>query len=125
MISSTRRTEQVDNAGQTIKRCPHREMSGKAMEPALSDGRVLLARLNGAVAGTFTLEWTDPLWTDAGAAGYVHRLAVRRAAAGLGARLLAWAGPLCVGAVEGCCAWTARQPTCRCGPTTTGRGFTT
>ena len=32
------------------------------------------------------------MWTDDGAAGYLHRLAVRRAAAGLGARLLAWTG---------------------------------
>lgn len=62
------------------------------MEPALTEGRVLLARRNGSVAGTLTLEWTDPLWTDASAAGYLHRLAVRRAAAGLGARLLTWAG---------------------------------
>lgn len=62
------------------------------IEPALSNGRVLLARLNGTVVGTLTLEWTDPLWTDDGAAGYLHRLAVRRAAAGIGAQLLGWAG---------------------------------
>jgi GNAT superfamily N-acetyltransferase len=47
--------------------------------------------------GTLTFQWDDPrFWGEDGAddrAGYVHRLAVRRAHAGtgLGARLLGWA----------------------------------
>jgi GNAT superfamily N-acetyltransferase len=49
-----------------------------------------LARLDGAVVGTITLNWSDPLWADLGrteVAGYVHRLAAR----GFGAVLLDWA----------------------------------
>ncbi|HEY4021147.1 MAG TPA: GNAT family N-acetyltransferase [Pseudonocardiaceae bacterium] len=49
-----------------------------------------LARLDDAVVGTITLNWSDPLWADLGAtdvAGYVHRLAAR----GFGAALLDWA----------------------------------
>jgi len=60
------------------------------LEPALSDGRVLLGRLNGTIVATATLAWTDPLWPDDHSAGYLHFFAVRRAAAGLGAELLAW-----------------------------------
>ncbi|WP_219417630.1 GNAT family N-acetyltransferase [Pseudonocardia nigra] len=61
------------------------------IEPALQAGEVWLAERDGAVVGTLTLQWSDPLWPDDGRAGYVHRFAVRRAAAGLGPRLLAWA----------------------------------
>lgn len=39
-----------------------------------------------------TLDWSDPLWSDVdGTAGYVHRMAVYRRAAGLGAVMLRWA----------------------------------
>lgn len=64
------------------------------IEPALTEGRVWLASLGAArvPAATLTLDWSDPLWPDDGAAGYLHRFAVRRAAAGVGARLLRWAG---------------------------------
>ncbi|MFE7190097.1 GNAT family N-acetyltransferase [Kitasatospora sp. NPDC057541] len=67
---------------------------------ALSRGETWLAVVGpgdepagrGRVAGTVTLDWADPLWADAaGAAGYVHRLAVRRWAAGLGGHVLDWA----------------------------------
>jgi GNAT superfamily N-acetyltransferase len=60
-------------------------------------GELHLASLDGVVVGTITLQWEDPrFWGDTGTdgrAGYVHRLAVRRAQAGsgLGARLLVWA----------------------------------
>jgi GNAT superfamily N-acetyltransferase len=38
------------------------------------------------------VDWSDLLWGDADtAAGYVHRMAVRRQAAGLGPLLLDWA----------------------------------
>ena len=60
--------------------------------PAVERGETWLARVDGAVVGTITLDWDDPLWADAeGTAGYVHRLAVRRSAAGRGAWLLDWA----------------------------------
>ncbi|MDN5933055.1 MAG: GNAT family N-acetyltransferase [Pseudonocardia sp.] len=42
----------------------------------------------GAAVATFTLHWSDPLWPDDGAAGYLHRFAVRRGHAGIGAMLL-------------------------------------
>jgi GNAT superfamily N-acetyltransferase len=60
-------------------------------------GEVHLASVDGVVVGTVTLQWEDPrFWGEDGTdgrAGYVHRLAVRRAHAGsgLGARLLGWA----------------------------------
>lgn len=60
--------------------------------PAIDRGETWLARLDGVVAGTITLDWDDPLWSGLRAhAGYVHQLAVRRSAAGLGASLLDWA----------------------------------
>jgi hypothetical protein len=43
------------------------------------------------VVGTLVLDWSDPLWPDDATAGYLHRLAVRRQAAGLGSDLLMWA----------------------------------
>jgi GNAT superfamily N-acetyltransferase len=60
-------------------------------------GEVHLASVDDVVIGTVTLQWEDPrFWGEAGTdgrAGYIHRLAVRRAraGAGIGARLLAWA----------------------------------
>lgn len=61
--------------------------------PALEAGHTWLARRDGGLVATITLQWGDELvWGPRPAdAGYVHRLAVRRAAAGVGAELLAWA----------------------------------
>lgn len=62
------------------------------LEQAISQGETWLVAIEDKVAGTVTLDWADPLWADAGgAAGYVHRMAVRRWAAGLGAHMLDWA----------------------------------
>lgn len=61
------------------------------IEPGLSAGDVWLVERAGSVVATLTLRWTDPLWPDDGRAGYLHRFAVRRAAAGLGRSLLDWA----------------------------------
>lgn len=62
------------------------------VEPAIERGETWLARIDGEVVGTITLDWDDPLWEDTpGLAGYVHRMAVRRSASGLGAALLDWA----------------------------------
>jgi ribosomal protein S18 acetylase RimI-like enzyme len=60
----------------------------------ISSRETWLARLDGGFAGTLTLNWSDPLWTDLGptdVAGYVHRLTVRRETRGLGKALLDWA----------------------------------
>lgn len=59
-------------------------------------GEVYLAYRGALAAATITLQWSDPVfWPDLddGEAAYVHRLAVRRPAAGrgVGHRLLAWA----------------------------------
>ncbi|WP_432166894.1 GNAT family N-acetyltransferase [Streptomyces sp. bgisy031] len=59
---------------------------------AIARGETWLIGVGGRVAGTITLDWEDPLWTDlGGSAGYVHRMAVRRWAAGLGVVMLGWA----------------------------------
>ena len=64
----------------------------KWVEDGLARGETWLVLVGGDVAGTVTLDWTDPLWDDVGgAAGYVHRMAVRRWAAGIGAQVLDWA----------------------------------
>jgi GNAT superfamily N-acetyltransferase len=60
------------------------------LEPDLRDGRMHLAEVNGAAAGTFTLGWSDRWWSDRVGAGYLRRFAVRRTAAGLGAALIGW-----------------------------------
>ncbi|MET7426801.1 GNAT family N-acetyltransferase [Dactylosporangium sp. NPDC005555] len=60
--------------------------------PAVERGETWLVRAGGDPAGTVTLDWSDPLWTDEPApAGYLHRMAVRRRYAGTGRTILAWA----------------------------------
>ncbi|MFC0431773.1 GNAT family N-acetyltransferase [Kutzneria buriramensis] len=53
-------------------------------------GTTWLVSVNGVVAGTVAIESEDPLWPDGEPAAYVHRLAVRRTASGLGTRILDW-----------------------------------
>ena len=64
------------------------------VRPSLERGEVYLVRLRDADVGTLTFRWTDPLiWGEQPAdSGYVHRLAIRRSAAGLGvgAAMLQW-----------------------------------
>lgn len=66
----------------------------------IDQGDTYLARLDGDAVGTLALQWNDPLdeklWRSVAnveEAGYVHRLAVRRAFAGkdIGQYLLTWA----------------------------------
>jgi GNAT superfamily N-acetyltransferase len=59
--------------------------------PAIGAGELWLAEREGVPVGTVTLQWSDPLWPGDGRAGYVHKLAVRGTAAGLGRELLDWA----------------------------------
>ena len=62
------------------------------VDGAIDRGETWLVRVDGALSGTVTLDLADPIWSDVGGtAVYVHRMAVRRAAAGLGAVILAWA----------------------------------
>ncbi|PZG09983.1 hypothetical protein C1J01_36800 [Nonomuraea aridisoli] len=44
------------------------------VEGAISRGETWLVATGGKVAGTVTMDWSDPLWADSnGSAGYVHR----------------------------------------------------
>ena len=59
---------------------------------AVEAGETWLVVVDTRLAATITLSWQDPVWDlEEFAAGYVHRIAVRRFAAGLGAGLLDWA----------------------------------
>ena len=71
------------------------------VEPSVLAGETWLAVADAHVLATVTLDRADRLWADRPAsATYVHRLAVRRVAAGLGARVLGWAATRA--AAEGC-----------------------
>lgn len=60
--------------------------------PSLESGQTWLAFVDREPVGTITLSDSDPMWPeDRGDALYVHRVAVRRTAAGLGGVLLDWA----------------------------------
>ena len=59
---------------------------------AIAQGETWLVLVSGDIAATLTLDWSDTIWSDIpGTAGYLHRMAVRRWAAGLGGVLLRWA----------------------------------
>lgn len=74
-----------------IEQWPQR-FAASWVEEAIAEGHTWLVYVDGVIAGTVTLDWSDPLWEDVdGTAGYLHRMAVRRAAAGVGAHVLAWA----------------------------------
>lgn len=62
---------------------------------AIAKGETWLVSVDGEIAATITLDWSDPLWEkDGGTAGYVHRMAVGRSAAGLGQHILRWAADM-------------------------------
>ncbi|CAG7621665.1 GNAT family N-acetyltransferase [Actinacidiphila bryophytorum] len=78
-------------AAQGVSQWPPR-FEAAWVEGAISRGETWLVEVAGEAAGTVTLDRSDPLWADSpGPAAYVHRMAVRRRAAGLGAVILAWA----------------------------------
>jgi GNAT superfamily N-acetyltransferase len=57
-----------------------------------AEGNLYVAVVDSKIVGTVTLQWSDPLfWGERSDAGFLHRLAVRRASAGLGVKLIAWA----------------------------------
>lgn len=66
----------------------------QSIADAIARGEVILARLGEEAVGTLTLQWSDELFWGAGPpdAGYLHKLAIRRAFAGqeLGRSLLGW-----------------------------------
>ena len=62
------------------------------VEGALRRGETWLVRVGGTISGTVTLDQADSVWDGLpGRALYVHRMAVRREAAGLGGAILTWA----------------------------------
>lgn len=59
---------------------------------SVEEGYTWLDHVGPRLAATLVLDWSDPIWQlNDDSAGYIHRLAVRRHAAGLGSYLLAWA----------------------------------
>src|SRR5437879_5851147 len=55
-------------------------------------GELYVAALGQELVATVTLQWSDPaFWGERDDAGFVHRLAVRRAYAGAGHLLIDWA----------------------------------
>jgi len=64
------------------------------VEAAITRGETWLVKVGGTVSATVTVDLADPVWDGiAGSALYVHRMAVRRRAAGLGGLCRARAGP--------------------------------
>lgn len=63
------------------------------VEGAVQRGETWLVRSGETVSGTVTLGLSDPVWDGVPRASalYVHRMAVRRSSAGLGAVILGWA----------------------------------
>lgn len=61
--------------------------------PAIDRSETWLAEVDGQVFGTLVVQWDDPIfWAGYPRdAGYLHRLAVRRAGRGQGGALLRWA----------------------------------
>ncbi len=78
-------------AGRGIEQWPARFERGW-LEGPVRRGESWLAESGGRALGTLQLSSSDPIWEDRpGAARYLHRLAVRREAAGLGRLLVGWA----------------------------------
>jgi hypothetical protein len=60
------------------------------VEGAISRAETWLAGADGVIGATVTLDWADRVWDGTpGSAAYLHRMAVCRRAAGLGAVILA------------------------------------
>jgi ribosomal protein S18 acetylase RimI-like enzyme len=72
-----------------------RKVRRQSIAYQVSGGEVYLAKRDGQAVGTLTLQWVDKMfWANVpDDAGYIHRLAIRRAYAGmeLGRQLLQWA----------------------------------
>ncbi|MEV7600414.1 GNAT family N-acetyltransferase [Kitasatospora sp. NPDC089797] len=77
--------------GRGIRQWPDRFPAAWVAD-AIGRGETWLVDVGDKTAATVTLDWADALWADVGGtAGYVHRLAVRRWARGLGGVVLGWA----------------------------------
>ena len=80
-------------ASRGINQWPADGFPRELIDRQISRGEVYVARSEARAVGTFTLQWTDDqFWPGAtAAAGYIHRIAVRREARGLGVDLLKFA----------------------------------
>lgn len=59
---------------------------------SIDRGETWLAEVDGRISATVTLDWSDSVWAGVpGKAAYLHRMAVCRRSAGLGAVILGWA----------------------------------
>lgn len=59
---------------------------------SVANGELFVVLQDGQTAGTVTLQWADPMfWGDRSDAGFVHRLAISRAYAGIGKQVIWWA----------------------------------
>jgi GNAT superfamily N-acetyltransferase len=77
--------------GKGIEQWPSR-FEPSLVEGAIGRGETWLVELDGLIAATVTVDWADAAWGGVpGNAAYLHRMAVRRRSAGLGAFILAWA----------------------------------
>jgi GNAT superfamily N-acetyltransferase len=77
--------------GQGITQWPAR-FEPSWVEGAIRRGETWLVEVDGMIGATATVDWSDRVWSDiGGSAAYLHRMAVRRQAAGLGGAILAWA----------------------------------
>src|SRR5216117_2291025 len=73
-----------------IRQWPERFVSDW-ITPSVERGETWLVRAGIRTVATVTLDWADPVWDDCpGPAGYLHRMAVERWAAGAGRAILAW-----------------------------------
>jgi GNAT superfamily N-acetyltransferase len=77
--------------GRGIEQWPSR-FESSWVEGAIGRGETWLVEVNGLIAATITMDWADAAWNGVpGNAAYLHRMAVRRRSAGLGAVILTWA----------------------------------
>jgi ribosomal protein S18 acetylase RimI-like enzyme len=57
-----------------------------------TDDELYVVRHGGRLAGTVTLQWSDPMfWGERDDAGFIHRLVISRAHAGIGRQVVRWA----------------------------------
>src|SRR5690242_7469482 len=71
-------------AGRGVEQWPER-FERSWVEQSIARGETWLVRSESETVATLTLDWSDPVWADdMRAAGYVHRMAVRRPGTGLG-----------------------------------------
>lgn len=72
------------------------ELGPEQLKPEIAAGRLYLIKAGGMILGTVIFQWEDQLyWPDmqSGDAAYIHKLALKKSAAGcgIGREVIAWA----------------------------------